>query len=795
MTESSVPRHPSQPRKGPDGIVTNRRTFVKAVGAAVAGGALAGSAGTLAGCAPKEAAGTLNEEDPDATVQEFYAACPPDCQHHNLKATVKDGRVVCVSAGVNNESLPCARGLARLNWLNADDRLKKPLVRDGEKGENKWREVSWDEALDLFADKLRSAMEEHGNGSILHDRHAGNMNNLVGEVGTAFFSRLGGCASLTGTLCCAAVGGAMVPMWGKRFYDLRETIEDASYVIVWGNNPAITMNGYFNRFERMMDAGGTMVVIDPCRSETAAKATAWVPIRPTTDTALALGMLKVIVDENLHDAEFLLKNTTAPCLVDESGALMLLDEADKLSYAVFDTATNGLSRHDASGIAPALSTVGIEAAAGYQTVFDLTYGECAPWTPEAVEAETGVPAATVTQLARDYATAESSMIVQNMGAFMRNSYGTYAVASQLNLAVFTGNVGKPGTGVYDAGGTSNFVNLAPMFDNPKTPEDLPAIPRTAFPGQVVNGTAPNIEVFVSRIESPMTQWPNTNLVRKMLEKIPFVVVFETFMTSTALYADLVLPCAAVFETEDILNAARGHLVQLSEKAVDPPGEAHDELWIFTELAKRMGFGEDFDHDNEYFIRKALEGSPYTYEELQEKKAINAYPEGFIPFEGGAFETKSGKAELYQPSWAEKGLKPVPTYVRCPESVGGSAGLDATFPLACVQRKTHRIVNGGFGNLPLIENVGGKEAGIIMNADDAKERGIEQGDRVVVFNDRGEHRAVARVTEHLMAGVVVAENGWWEQQGGSSSAITNDAVGVLAGEHCCNESLVDVKKEA
>jgi anaerobic selenocysteine-containing dehydrogenase len=770
----------------------SRRSFVKA-GAAVT--AIAAVGGGLAACAPKTA--PVKEEaaqavDPFAGAQEFYAACPPECQHHNLKALVKDGKIVKVEAGVANESLPCMRGLSRVEWLNTDVRLTKPLLRDGEKGEGKWKEISWDEATTLVADKLKDAIATVGNAGIVCDSHAGNFNALAGAVAPAFMARIGGGTTLTGTLCCAAVNGATTPMFGRRFYDTRNTIVDATHIIIWGNNPAVTMNGYFDRFEQVMDKGGKIVTIDPVHSESASKSTDWVSIRPTTDSALALGMLKVIVDEKLHNEAFLKAHSTAPCLLDTSGKPVMQSADDKTSYVVIDSKTNQVVRHDSAGVDPLLTVVGTEHESTYTTIFDMTMAECAQWTPEAVEAETGVPAAKVVELAREYATAEKSMIIQNMGGFMRTSYGTYAVASQNNLAVFTGHIGSAGTGVYDAGGITNHVKLTPMFDNPKI-EGLPSVPRVQFAHHVLNDTPNPIKVFISSRESPMTQWPNTGLLKEALKKIPFVVVIDSLMTSTALYADLVLPCAAVFETEDLMSNARSHLIQLSDKAIDPPGEAHDDLWIFTEIAKKMGVGADFEHNNEFFIRKALEGTDFTYEELKEKHAIDAYPKDFIPYANGEFYTATKKAEIYQGSWISKGVKPVPSYYRSAESVGGSSGLDAKYPLAVVQRKTRQSVHGTFGALKLMENVNRNHACVMINTKDASARGISDGDSVVVYNDRGEHKAKAIVTENVISGVLVAENGWWEQQGGSSSYVTNDSVGVLSGEHCCNETLAEIKK--
>ena len=772
--------------KGGNGLT--RRGFVKA---ATASGAVVALSG-LAACDPK----ADNSGDGQVTVtEEFYASCSPECQHHNLKAIVENGRIVRVTAGLNNESLPCLRGLSRVEWLNSDARVTSPLLRDGEKGENKWKELSWDEALDLLAEKIKEAIAADGNAAIVSESHAGNFHTIAGAAANAFISRIGGCTTLTGTLCCAGANGATTTMFGKRNFDTRNTIAESDYILIWGNNPAVGMTGYFDRFEKVREKGGKLVTIDPMFSESASKSDLWVPIRPTTDPALALGMLKVIIDEGLYKADFLKSRSTAPCLVGSDGGLLLEKPDDATAYLVVDSASGELMRHDAAGVEPMLSISGTAHAAQYKTVYELIAAEAAAWTPEATEAETGVPADTVRQMARDYAAAEKAMIIQNMGGFMRTSYGTEAVGTQNLLAVFCGQIGRPGTGAYDAGGISAVIPPAAIIENPKVSPDLPKIPRVQFAGHVLADEPLPIKVFISSRVSPMTQYPNLGLLKAALKKIPFVVVIDTSITSTALYADLVLPCAAVFETEDLLFSSRSHLIQLSEKAVEPPGQAKDDLWIFTELARRFDVAADLDHDHEFFISKALEGTGFSYAQLKEEHAIDAYPPDFIPYKDGVFPTASTKAELYQASWADKGLKPVPAYYRCAETVGGQSGLDAKYPLAAVQRKLRRSVHATFSSLELMDNVDRNHACVVIHAQDAKARMIANGDKVTVFNDRGEHGCVAIVTDNVMKGVVVLENGWTEQHGGSSGYVTNDAVGVLAGEHCCNETLVDIRKGA
>lgn len=239
------------------------------------------------------------------------------------------------------------------------------------------------------------------------------------------------------------------------------------------------------------------------------------------------------------------------------------------------------------------------------------------------------------------------MIIQNMGGFQRTEYGSYAVAAHIYLAVFTGNIGKAGTGICDAGGMANSIKVNDPVPVSPTPK-LDIIPAPRFADYILHDNPTKIGFLWSLTNNFITQFPNTNGVKEAFKKIPFVVVVENLMTSTALYADLVLPCTTVFEETNLLANHRNRFVQLMEKAVEPPGEAMSDLAIFTELAKRMGFGEEFDKTPEELIEVCLAGTGVTLEQLKEGP-VRTVPTPFIPYPDGVFKTKTKKAELFMPS--------------------------------------------------------------------------------------------------------------------------------------------------
>lgn len=770
-----------------------RRSFLKATG-------VVGAATAVGGGSYQLLKDTLNEQ-PKAYGAEldnyeiFHSTCAMECLHCNLTGYVKDGKLVKVEANPDFNVKGCLRGMSRSQWVNNPNRLKKPLLRTGKKGAGEFKEISWDEALNLIVEKINETKEKLGNKGLLLETASGNMDSIKNSIAGAFFTHLGGATRPQGSLCCAAVTAAMNPMVGFRYVDTRDTIRDSKYIICWGNNPAVTMQAYFKEYEEAMKNGARMVVIDPRFNETAARADEWIPIVPSTDTALALGMLNVIIRENLIDRPFLLDHTGAVYLVDQNGELVRENQDDPDSYLVYDTESKALLRHDANGVKPALSKDEASIPNGYRTVFDLIKEEAAQWTPERVEKETEVPKGTIIRLAREYATNKPAMIIQNMSGAQRTEYGTYVVASQFYLAFVTGNIGKAGAGVCDAGGATQFVKFNPPVPSAEVTEEIPGIPVAKLGEAIVNGDPTEIGFWWIMTTSPMTQVPNTNMVRKALEKVPFVVVADNLMTSTALYADLVLPVTTIFEDTSLMAGTRSHYVQLMEKAVEPPGDAKPDYWIFAQLAKRFGFGEVFDKPIEEIIETCLEGTGITLEQLK-KGPVKPVPTPSVPFKDGQFRTSTGKAHFFVEDWKTKGYSPIATYIRADEFVKNkSSKLAEKYPLMATQYKMARSIHSSFSNLPWINEVHQSEPEILIHPNDAKKRGINHGDKIAAYNHRGEHRAVAIVTTHIKEGVVALQNGWWEQQGGSSSHVTNDKPEPLGSGQSCNNTLVEVRKEA
>lgn len=772
----------------------SRRTFVGAA-AATAGVAAIGG---LAGCSPQSDvdSGATADEDPFADCQLVYGCCSPECQHHLLKGYVRDGKLLKVESGEVNECPACGKGFARVEMCSSDKRLTKPLRLVGEKGSGEFEEISWDEAFDLLQEKIQYALDNGGSESIVYDRGSGNFSSLARDLPGAFMSWLGGTQSATGNTCCAGIDSGLTTILGKRTQPTRNEIQNSNYIIAWGTNPVVTMMGYFGRFQQMLDNGGTLCTIDPYYSETADKSQEWLQPWPGSDSALALGMLKIIIDEELYDSEYLLAHTTAPCLIDKStNAPYFSDPEDDTTYMVYDPESKEIVAHDTEGVVAALSVADTDCADRYVTIFDLIKAEADKWGQDTVEAETGCAYDDIARIARDYANAEHAMIIQNMGGYQRTENGAYATATQVYLALFTGNIGHTGDGVYDVGGASTINTVNPAFETNPDAKQCSGIPRVHF-GEFILEDKPNpINFAWFFCANFAAQMPNTNMVKEGLKKIPFVVTSDLFMTTTAKYSDLVLPVKAVFETENVTANSRSSIVSIGEALVTPPGEAKSDLEVCAELANRFGFGDKFNKEPKEYIAHVIEPLGITYEQLVEMKGWDATPEGYIAYKDGQFFTSTGKAHMWVQQWVDEGYPGIACHQRPKEHFLNTDGLAATYPLAAVQKKTHVSVHTTFKNLDAMLELDTDMPRIIINTEDAKAREIKDGDVVIAYNDRGVHAGRARVTAHVKQGVVVLENGWSDETATSSSNVTNNAWPTLGTMHCCNSTLVEVKKGA
>ncbi|MXZ72026.1 MAG: molybdopterin-dependent oxidoreductase, partial [Acidobacteria bacterium] len=555
-------------------------------GGAPVGGGLAGAAGAGSGAA---AAGS----------RIFRTANTPECLHCAMLAHVKDGRLVKVTGDPDFNVLACARGISRIRQLYSPHRLKYPMRRAGRRGEDRWERITWDEALDTIAERYRRILEEDGNQAFLAMGGTGNWSTLstgVRGLYSAFWNRFGGATPIISQLCCASVSSGFNAIFGGGRSEFRDEWVHSRFFLAWGNNPAVSNQGYMkNLFDAREEHGARLVTIDPRLSETAALSDRWIQIRPGTDAAFALGMVKVLLDEELFDAEYVRRHTNAPFLVRLGERGYDLPEASRgwpvggeslpVDLRDLRLLTNGGSGpgsfvvwDERSGRPVAADTPGAQAAlrgsytidgVRYQPVFEWMRAIAARYTPEVVHRITGAPADSVAAVTREYASVRPAAIIQNMAGAQRTDHGTLTVIGHLYLASLTGNVGLLGGGVNDNGGylsEGGTVNPpVPLQRNPR----IEGIPATKLGEYLVERKPHPIRALHVAGTGVLTQYPNTRKIIEGLDNLDLMVVQDIFMTTTARYADFVLPVTTLFETRNLLAGIRSRYIQLMEQAIEP----------------------------------------------------------------------------------------------------------------------------------------------------------------------------------------------------------------------------------
>ena len=745
----------------------------------------------------------------------------PECLHCALLAHVEDGRLVKVTGDPDFNVLACARGISRIRQLYSPHRLKYPMRRAGKRGEGRWERISWEEALNTIAERYRHIRDEDGNQAFLVLGGSGNWSSLstgVRGLYSSFWNRFGGTTRTVSSLCCASVTEGFNAVFGGGRSEFRDEWVHSRFFLAWGNNPAVTNQGYMkNLFQAREEHGARLVTIDPRLSETAALSDRWIQIRPGTDAALALGMIRVLLDEELVDTEYVRMFTNAPFLVRygevgydldgkagswPGGGLALPVDLRRLQlltgsgpgsaqFMVWDETSSRPVPADTPGVHAALRGTYEIDGVRYQPVFEWLRAIAYRYTPEAVHRITGAPPDLVVAVARELAAAKPAAIIQNMAGAQRTDHGTLTVIGQLYLASLTGNVGVLGGGVNDTGGylgQGGSINYpVPLQQN----EPIEGIPVTKLGEYLVDQKPHPIRAMHVAGSGLLTQFPNTKKIIEGLDNVELMVVQDIFMTTTARYADFVLPVTTLFETRNLLAGTRSRYIQLMAQAIEPLFEARSDRWIMTELAKRLGFGDDFDKPDDELIRRVLEPTGVSLEQLEDGP-VNPMPDPWVPFADKNFNTPSGRIELFSLYLQEKGFAPLLEYLDPIEAPWVDTVLAERYPLQLINRKNHNHVNSSFHHHDFLTEIWARQV-LQIHPDDAAVRGVDHGARIRVFNGRGAIEAMAEVTTGIMTGVVSLTTGWGgvdEKQ--TASILSPDKYEPISLGHTLNSSMVQVE---
>jgi len=644
------------------------------------------------------------------------AVCPHDCPDTcSMLVTVENGRAVRIAGDPDHpftNGFLCTKVAKYLERTYHPDRLLFPQIRVGEKGEGKFRRATWDEALELVAQRLQwIADSPDGPQAILPYSYAGTMGLVQGEgMAMRFFNRIGA-SLLDRTICSSAGSDALNATYGTRMGTDAETIGAAKLIILWGTN-TLTANPHLWPFVRKAKANGAKTIcIDPLRTRTADACDQHIAIRPGTDAALALTMMHVIVRDGLEDREYIAQMTH-----------------------------------------------------GWEKLRERVMNE---YAPKRVAAICRLPVETIEQLARDYATTRPSFIRINYG-LQRHAGGGNAVRAISLLPVLTGDWELVGGGMQLSCSATFGIKESHFNHHEWIPPGTRTINMSRLGEALTETNDPRVRAIVVYNSNPASIAPDRERVLAGLPRDDlFTVVLEQFQTDTADYADVLLPATTQLEHDD-LHKAYGHLyLMYNRRSIDPLGEALPNAEIFRRLAAKMNLDDEpLRASDEEIMREVMakaesQVSQFTLDELREKSYVRiGVPSPHLPFASGAkLPTPSGRIEIDSAFVAKLGLDPVPSYVPPYESEERDPELARRFPLALISPPAHQFLNSSFVNVASLRRAAGKPT-LEIHSDDAQRRKINAGDRVTIYNDRGAFTAEAVISDRVRPGVVSAPSVWW-----------------------------------
>lgn len=670
--------------------------------------------------------------------------CPMNCHPTfcGMLVDVEEGRVVGVRGDRENpdsQGFLCVRGAAAGEIVGNPKRILRPLRRRGARGSGEWEETSWNAALDEIAERMQAVGRE---AVTVFPGHGSFVNGLNGGL-VARFANVWGCQWWNPSVVCWALGG-----WGLAVTGVVEThaksdlAEHPRLIVLWGTNLASqpTLGPSLKAAKRR---GAHLITIDVRESEAAELSDRFIPIRPATDAALALAMMHVITGEELHDPEFVTKHT-----------------------------------------------VGFEALVKHVRQY----------SPEWAAPITGIPAEEIRELARRYAATKPAMIVLGGSSMFKSGNGWTASRAIACLPALVGQLGVAGGGLGPRHRGSHHgealvdiraMNLRPPGDY--IPSHMPAITQALLDGKVRA-----LCLFGTNM---LSSFADSNRLAQGLEKVGLIVAHDLFLQETARgYADFVLPGTSWVE-ELGFKSTNSH-VYLTERVIDPLGEARPVAWVLRELARRLGFEQKFWPwpDTERAIDAVFDHPSTGHVTVAQLRA----GEGWAPFRISPvahpdlrFPTPSGKVEFYSERMAGWGLPPLPSWEEPRESKRSRPDLWARYPLTLRFGRTLTQFHSFYLSGQALPTLAKKdpEPRLWISTEDAAARGIRDGERIRVFNDRGEMRVRAQVTPKVKPGVVWSRDGWHGLNGLSSNAPAlpvhvTDVLPIPSGQ-AAYEALVEV----
>ncbi len=679
-------------------------------------------------------------------------ACPHDCPDTCATITeVRDGRAVRFYADASHpvtDGWLCAKVRPYLERVYAPDRLLYPMRRVGPKGSDApedWQRISWDEAIAEITSRWKRIIAEDGGAAILPYSYSGTLGLVHNRVVSQRLWNRMGASGLERSICGAAAERAVQATLGARWAPPYADFVHSRLIVLWGHNPASTGPHAMPFLREAQRRGAHVVVIDPRKTLTARSADEYIRPRPATDAALALGLMHVLFRDGLADEAWLAANTI-----------------------------------------------------GWEELRARTES----YTPGRVAEISGVAAEVIEALAHRYGTTKPALLKFSDG-IQRHGNGGQTVRALCCLPAVVGQIGVRGGGVSYS--TSDYVRwdaeaLSHAAACPPTPRVVNMNRLgAALTGEVYDPPIRSLFVFCA---NPVASTPNAGLIVRGLQRDDlFTVVHDLFLTDTARYADIVLPATSQLEQVDLHKGYGHHYMQFNAAAIAPLGEAKSDWDVTRLLAEALGYDDpwlrqsaDEVIDEIFTATRAtnplLEG--VTLERLRAEGTVplTMPTEHEAPFADLRFPTPSGKVELRCDALIAEGIDPLPEYI--PPAELSDARADGRLTL--LSGASHQFVSSSMGNQPsLIAKAG--EPFIEISPADAAERGIVDGEEVIVESTRGWCRLRAVVTESVGPGVAVAPKGRWAGLSLDRRNVnwtTPDALADLAGQSTFHSNRVSVR---
>ena len=647
----------------------------------------------------------------DGIVKSTCGICFNNC---GVLFQMESGRAVSIKGDPEspvNKGYLCAKGMASLEYLYHPDRLKYPLKRTGKRGQAQWQRLSWDDALNEIASELLKAREHYGAESVVFVD--GSAKGLQDAVLRRFVNAFG-CPNMVSTdhICFVPRKSASVITYGS--YAIPDYEYPPSCIVLWGVNLTETRVGEYLEFQKACKKGARYVVIDPRRTALARKSDLWLQPRPGSDLVLALGLIDVIISQNLYDKGFV------------------------------DSWTTG---------------------------FDALRAHVKDYPPEKVAEISWVPAETIREAARTYANNTPASI--QLGNPIDHNLNSFQTARAICiLRAITGNLGRPGGELERSSLTSldyfspeitlqNMVTRDRWQKRVGAEHDLVLTGAYTLPQSVVKAILEKkpypIRMTYIQACNPLLTWSNAQRTYEALQKLPFTVVSDMFMTPTAAMADIVLPAASYLEFNSVVAPPYFPAAQVQQR-VARVSECRSDFEIINELAKRVGLGDYFWQSEEHFLDMILEPLGLSFDEFR-KVGVLTQSKAYRLYKKNGFPTPSGKVELYSDTLKARGFDPLPIYREIPETPSSNPELAEEYPLILTSWKSSAYRHSGGRQIASLRG-SHPDPITIIHPITAQHLAIEDGDWVILETRRGKIKQKARLSEDIDPRVVGTDYGWW-----------------------------------